>query len=219
MKKDTLVISLQNGLGNVKVLQSAWPAQQVFQGITYMGGRSSRIGHVQLGGSGPTFIEGSVDPGHESTLNHFVCVCQRAGVNAQLESPGKMQSRVWKKLIVNAAINPVACLLNGPNRVCIENKMAIQIMNILVHEALAVAKAGKIPLNLFSLVDVMDVARQTGSNTCSMLSDLQQGRTTEIQYINQVIVQRGQSLGIRTPGHQMMVYLIKALELQSSRHT
>lgn len=43
----------------------------------------------------------------------FACV----GLRCEVLSAEKMQATLWRKLIVNAAINPIASLLDGPNKV------------------------------------------------------------------------------------------------------
>jgi ketopantoate reductase len=40
-----------------------------------------------------------------------------AGLRCEVLSAGEMQAMLWRKLIVNAAINPIASLLGGPNKV------------------------------------------------------------------------------------------------------
>lgn len=39
------------------------------------------------------------------------------GLRCEVMAAGEMQATLWRKLIVNAGINPIASLLDGPNKV------------------------------------------------------------------------------------------------------
>ena len=53
------------------------------------------------------------------------------------------------------------------------------------------------------------------TNKVSMLQDIEEGRKTEIDYINGFIVKKGEEYNIPTPINRAMVYLIKMLEEKS----
>ncbi|GLE00259.1 hypothetical protein PINS_up008986 [Pythium insidiosum] len=65
--------------------------------------------------------------------------------------------------------------------------------------------------------EVLRVARNTGSNVCSMLADLRRGARTEIDAITGEIVARGASHGVSTPTNSFLLHAIKALETQQLR--
>jgi 2-dehydropantoate 2-reductase len=46
----------------------------------------------------------------------------------------------------------------------------------------------------------------------STAQDLARGKTTEIDYLNGFIVQRGQALGVSTPTNRVLWALVKLLE-------
>ena len=55
------------------------------------------------------------------------------------------------------------------------------------------------------------VLQATSKNFCSMLQDVKNGRQTEIEFLNQVIVERAERYGISTPRNNMLTELIKAI--------
>ena len=88
-----------------------------------------------------------------------------------------MQKIVWKKLIVNAAINAIATLLNETNSITCQNEYSKRAIEMLVLESLAVANAHGIDVDNFKVQDVYNVAESTGTNICSMLADIRAGNT------------------------------------------
>ncbi|OWZ01622.1 hypothetical protein PHMEG_00026954 [Phytophthora megakarya] len=70
-----------------------------------------------------------------------------AGLRCEMLERNKMQEMLWRKLIVNAAINPLASLLDAPNKSVADSNGSRHCVNMVVQEALAVAKCEKIPLS------------------------------------------------------------------------
>lgn len=56
----------------------------------------------------------------------------------------------------------------------------------------------------------LNVAARTSKNTSSMLSDVQRGQQTEIEYINGYIIELGQRVGVPTPVNAMLIGMVKA---------
>ncbi len=65
------------------------------------------------------------------------CLC--LGLNWQLLPPRAMQRILWRKLIVNAAINPIASVLNTPNGRVGACEWSRRCVDGVVREAMAVA--------------------------------------------------------------------------------
>ncbi|POM60974.1 hypothetical protein PHPALM_30085 [Phytophthora palmivora] len=129
---------------------------------------------------------------------------------------------LWRKLIVNAAINPLASLLDASNKSVASSDYSRHCVNMVVQEALAVAQCEKIALSCTQdelVEEILDVARNTGTNVCSMLADLRRGSRTEIDAITGRIVEGGKRHGIPTPTNEILYSLIKALEKEESRRS
>ena len=122
---------------------------------------------------------------------------------------------VWRKLAVNAAINPVTALAGAPNRAIRENADLQRACRLLASEAVAVAAARGLALDEQQLMQAInDVAEATGDNRSSMLVDLEHGMRTEIDAINGAIVKEAQRRGIEVPANQLVLSLVRAREGQ-----
>ncbi|CAH0489844.1 unnamed protein product [Peronospora farinosa] len=242
LKHDALCVLLQNGLGEVpqeeegRRIEDQW---QFASGVTFVGGRVLRFGRVVTSGleTGKTYLAPFDVPGMEKEINvtreemlwrkesdakmHMLArVFLAAGLHCEVLDANEMQAMLWRKLIVNAAINPVASLLDAPNRSVASTEGSRHCVNLVVQEAIAVANCERISLKCSykELVeDIFEVALNTGANVCSMLADLRRGSRTEIDAITGRIVAGGKRHGVPTPTNELLLSLIKALEDEGTR--
>jgi len=108
---------------------------------------------------------------------------------------------LWRKLIVNAAINPITAL-TGLKNGCIADDSPSGIQQLafsLAYEAMLVAKKSGVDLEPPAILSlILKVSRDTEDNTSSMLTDFKAGRPTEIDAINGWIMREGKGFGIPT---------------------
>ncbi|ETV66792.1 hypothetical protein, variant 1 [Aphanomyces astaci] len=221
INKDSLVISLQNGLGNVKILKDVLETDNVLHGVTYMSGVSIGPGSVIQGGAGTTIIQNAehLSDSVQDTLGHLCTLLAASGIQSQLVPSHDLQSVVWTKLMVNAGINPLGAILNVPNKSVVTGQDNLAIVEAIVNEVAAVANAQGITLNLHDqtpLAFTTAAAAATGANFCSMCVDIQRRKPTEIGSINDMIVAYGQQTGVPTPCNAFLTHVIKALERVST---
>jgi 2-dehydropantoate 2-reductase len=121
---------------------------------------------------------------------------------------------LWRKLIVNAAINP----LTGIHRIKngeLENETFTQLIVNIIRESICVAKHDNIDLDQYEMNElVFQVIRDTANNHSSMYQDIAYGRPTEIAYINGYIVNRGVMHGVSTPFNSSLLSKIIMLSTQ-----
>lgn len=124
----------------------------------------------------------------------------------------------WRKVVVNAAINPVTAdhrILNGQLRDDPWRGQAIALLD----EALAVAAAGGEPLDRDeALADLWRVVHATAENRSSMLQDLDRDRPTEIDAISGELLRLGHAHGLALPATQRAVDRIR-FRVASAAHT
>jgi 2-dehydropantoate 2-reductase len=124
-----------------------------------------------------------------------------------------IRGSLWTKMLMNCAYNAISAL--GRSRY---GRMAAraeirEIMRHAIEEAVAVARAGAVPLPAENFVEAAWKLAETMSNaTSSTAQDLARGRKTEIDSLNGYIVRRGAALGVPTPVNQTLYGLIKLLE-------
>ncbi|KAG6967970.1 hypothetical protein JG688_00006056 [Phytophthora aleatoria] len=235
LKDDALCVLLQNGLGEVPEvegngLSGVEDRWQFANAVTFVGGRVVEFGSVVASGldAGMTYLapfggseeEMQLQKERDVKVEMLAQIFLAAGLRCKVLEISEMQAMLWRKLIVNAAINPLASLLDAPNKSVASSEGSRHCVIMVVQESLAVAKSEQIPLSFSQnelVEDILDVARNTGTNVCSMLADLRRGSKTEIDAITGRIVAGGKRHGIPTPTNELLLSLIKALEEDGTR--
>ena len=207
--KDTLVLTLQNGLGNLEAIMALVQKEQVLGGTTSMGANVIETGFVRFAGSGETVL-GQLDSGTEKA-EKLAELFRKAGL--EVKTTEKLESAVWSKVLVNVGINALTALLGVRNGRLLNYESSRRLLAEAVKEAEAVAKAKGIELNYANALErVEEVARKTSENISSMLQDIRAKRRTEIDAINGAIVREAERIGIKARVNEVLTHLVKALE-------
>jgi 2-dehydropantoate 2-reductase len=208
---DGAVCSVQNGIGNEETL--AAHVTRVIRGTTFPAGRIVEPGHVQWDVKGDTTI-GPFEPSPASfeEVERLAEACTRAGLPT--EAVADARGPQWRKLIFNAATNPVGALTGLTHgRVC-EDPALRRLVSGLVDEGKAVAAAQQIELDADpeELIDHAAKPEVAYDHKASMLQDVEARRETEIDYLNGGIARFGREHGVPTPLNEAILALVKGLE-------
>ena len=184
LEPDGMVITLQNGLGNLDILVNQFGPSRAFQGVTTYGGTLLEPGIVQPGGEGLVLLPS--DP----NLDRFIDLFKRGGF--QVQEVTDLESLIWGKLLVNVAINPLSALLGIKNGELLTNESARTLMGAAASEAVQVARAKGIRLVYQDPIEAAEgVAEATADNVSSMLQDLRRGAPTEIEGLCRLLFGKG----------------------------
>jgi 2-dehydropantoate 2-reductase len=205
------VCSVQNGLGNEEAL--ARHVARVIRGTTFPAGRVVEPGHVQWDVKGDTTIgpfEPSPAPLEE--VERLAEACTRAGLPTTAVADARGPQ--WRKVIFNAATNPVGALTGLTHgRVC-EDPALRRLVSGLVDEGKAVADAQGIVLDADPEELIEHAARPEVAydHKASMLQDVEARRETEIDFLNGGVARFGREHGVPTPLNEGILALVKGLE-------
>lgn len=208
IKPDAIVVTLQNGIGNVELISSMIKNPLVY-GTTTIGATKLSPASVRFGGTGYIIIGGD-SYSHCSTVHSLL---QNANLTVTIAPDPK--KALWEKAIINAAINPLGALLEVPNGKLIENNNTVKIMAGIIQEACTVAQANGIMADSNHMIETTTtVCTNTQNNFCSMLQDILAKRKTEIDSINGAIITFAKQYSIDTPYNTTVYKLIKYKESQ-----
>jgi 2-dehydropantoate 2-reductase len=208
---DGCVATVQNGLGNEEAIANH--AERVIRGTTFPAGKLIGPGHVQWDVKGDTTL-GPFEPSPAPTeeIERLAAACTRAGMPTQAVADARGPQ--WRKVIFNAATNPVGALTGLTHgRVC-EDAALRRLVTGLVDEGKAVAAAQGIELDADpeELIDHAAKPEVAYDHKASMLQDVEALRPTEIDYLNGGIVRFGEEHGVPTPLNRAIWSLVKGLE-------
>lgn len=204
--ENTIVLTLQNGLGNIEKINTVVDLKQIIAGTSANGANIVEPGKINHAGNGDTVI-GEIDGILSSRIKGL-----RDLLNIPRLGPCVVSNNVmgllWDKLLVNVGINPITALTGLKNGELLEHKESMNLLEAAVNEGINVANALGIKLGFTDAQHCKDVARGTGNNISSMLSDIKNKRKTEILNINGAIVREGAKHNILTPINETLTNLI-----------
>ena len=205
------VCSVQNGVGNEEVL--AQHVERVIRGTTFPAGRVLEPGHVQWDVKGDTTI-GPFEPrpAPMADIEQLADACTRGGMPTQAVADARGPQ--WRKLIFNAATNPIGALTGLTHGRVVEDPALRRLVSQLVDEGKAVAAAQGIELDADpeELIDHAARPDVAYDHKASMLQDVEARRPTEIDYLNGGISRFGREQSVPTPMNDAVTALIKGLE-------
>jgi 2-dehydropantoate 2-reductase len=201
---DTLVLCLQNGVDNAERLRGVLPQHQIAAAVVYVATEMAGAGHVRHHGRGELVIE----PSRDSTAVAQALIA--AGVPTEISD--NVRGALWLKLILNCAYNAVSAIAQRPYGENVQSEGVQNVMRDVVSECLAVAKAEGVQVPGDVHAAVRKIAETMPSQYSSTAQDLARGKRSEIDYLNGLIVRRGEALGIATPANRVLWALVKLLE-------
>jgi 2-dehydropantoate 2-reductase len=204
-----VVVTLQNGVGNVEILERIFGKERILGGVTSEGATLLGPGKIRHAGQGETIIGPAGDP--NGPAENLVSAFEQAGFKA--ESVDNVSDLIWGKLIVNVGINALTAITRLKNGRLPEVPGTRLVLKEAVKEAVAVAGAKDIHLPYGDpLGRVMQVCEATAGNVASMLQDVLKEKETEVDAINGAIVREGEALGIPTPVNRTLTSLVHAIQ-------
>ena len=214
---ETLVLTIQNGLGNVERIQRVLGPENLLFGIAGgFGAEMKAPGHVHHNGMEAINLA-ELRGGITDRLERVAEVWRQAGF--KVATFDDLWPVVWSKLIANVAFSAI-CTVTGMRVGQVRaNEAAWGIACACVAEAAAVAQAKGVTLAYDDPVQwVSDFAGKIPHARPSMYQDLLAGRRSEIDSIQGGVVAEGRKLGVPTPTCALMVQLVKALEAKHQAH-
>jgi 2-dehydropantoate 2-reductase len=204
-----VIVLLHNGMGTVEQVTKRLPNNPLVAATTSYGAfkpdantlLETGLGQTHLGWLGNTHnaLKQSIEP-----------------ILSALLPPSHWHQDIslalWKKLAINAVINPLTAIHNLKNGELTDLKYNAHISNICF-EITKVMEALDYSINRAELVkNVQQVITATANNYSSMHQDLKFKRQTEIEFINGYITSKAIELNIEVPHNNRLVEQIRQLQ-------
>ena len=212
---ETLVGTVQNGIGSEDVLAAVVGPERVLAGTTTISAEAGPPGRVLLGEStraGRTLTVLGCPPGRPELLPRVEACCAAltdAGLPATaVVDPAPAR---WRKLALAGSMGSLSGLLGatvGETLVA-----APEVLHALIDEIVAVAQAEGVALDLEETrATALGVYADSGSHRASLAVDLAEGRRTEIDAMCLEVARRGAAHGVPTPVNEVVGRLVSARE-------
>jgi 2-dehydropantoate 2-reductase len=203
LSEDGLALSMQNGLGNLEILQAELGAERAALAVTTLGSTCIAPGRARFGG------EGEIHLLYDPRLDELTDLFRTAGLTIQFTED--LDGAIWGKLVINSAINPLTALIGCRNGHLLQIEEALWLLDQVAEETAHFATVQDIRLPFEDPVEIVhQVAMRSGENVSSMLADIKRGAPTEIDWINGAIALRATRMGYPTPLNTFLWKTIRA---------
>lgn len=206
---DTIVVSMQNGVDNADRIRSATNISAISAAV-YVAASVPEPGQIKHLARGDVIV----GPPNEIT-KQVAEIFGRAGIGCKIST--NIEGEMWTKLLCNCALNAISALGHARYGQLAASDNARHLMQAVVDEIMAVARAAKIDLpnidnSKEGMAAAMEIATQMSGALSSTAQDLNRGRPTEIDSLNGYIARRGAELGVNVPVNQALFTLVKLAE-------
>jgi 2-dehydropantoate 2-reductase len=210
LQPDTLVLTLQNGRGNVDRLARFVAPERIAVGVTTVPSDMVGPGHVHSHGEGHIRMM-MADRRHAERLSALAQALTEAGLSASIDAT--VQAAIWQKVAFNAALNSICAVANATVGDVGRAAGARARAHRIGTEVLAVAVADGVRVDDAGLHATLDHALDHHlAHKPSMLQDLLASRPTEIDAINGEVLRSARRLGVAAPCTESLDALVRLRE-------
>ena len=209
-RKGMLVVSWQNGIDTELEIAKVLGKTHVMRAVVNYGCGLVGPAHVKMPFHHPPHYIQELDPASRTAAVTVAEVLSKCDLTT--EHTEKIISMVWRKSVMNAAMNPVCAVTGLTMSRVMNDPIVYQIVDALAKECIQVARANEIDLGWDFYTYAMDYMRNAGDHKPSMLMDIEANRRTEIDFINGKFVEYGNRTGTQTPYNHTLSALVKGLE-------
>lgn len=212
---DTLVITFQNGVGNVDVLEEFFPHDNIGFGVVRVAAMLKEPG-VLVNGKvhQPPVIDihfGSAfhSDKYADKFKELEAAFNKGGLGCLYTEDTERE--IWIKMFSNVLFNMPCGICRIPMGPMMTNVSGEELLKKIGHEVIDVANAKGLNLDFDEQWKFFDLFR-TSNHYPSAAQDVMKKRTTEADLLNGAVVREGKKLGVPTPYNDAIYLISKVLE-------
>ncbi|MCK4439965.1 ketopantoate reductase family protein [Candidatus Bathyarchaeota archaeon] len=209
VKKDTIVLLVQNGVGIQEIVKKILPDHEVIRAVVTLGAEFLEPGKI----SNVVLIR--IDLEKSKNSEKIARLLKDCGLVAEISNNINMQ--VWTKLTINSVLNPLTAIFQVRGNEIITDSLK-PVRYGIVDECLEVAEAEEIEIHP-AIKEMIDAGVSNFFNYSSMCQDMIKRKKTEIDFLNGKVVELGKKHDIPTPFNELIVAFIKFLEEKSENRS
>jgi 2-dehydropantoate 2-reductase len=213
---DTVVLTLQNGVGCEEIIADAVGRERVVAGRTFVGGRIVEPGLVEYGVVGRRTTIGELDGAATPRIERIADRFRSAGLEVDVTTD--IVATMWEKLLVNVATGAWSALTGLPYGELSVDPDVEPMAIATVAEAMAVARG----LGVAITTDDPAVPWRRAWEglpygfKASMLQSVERGSRTEVDVIHGAVCRGGREAGVPTPINDTLWAAVRGLERRLS---
>jgi 2-dehydropantoate 2-reductase len=218
---DTVVVTLQNGIGNVEALSELMPEENIGRGILkssatlYAPGKIFGRDRFPESPAGAFLYPLVKQTRYFTVYEELVALFAAGGFIARLDEG--IEAIIWDKLYNNAVFNCPCAILQIAPQDFISHEMGTALYKEIGREVCEVAAAKGIPMDAGEYwvnrgLPSIPKGPVTERHYTSAIHDVSRGNKTEVDFLNGAVYREGQKVGVPTPYNETIWRLTKVLE-------
>lgn len=205
--KHCCIVLLHNGMGTAEQTEKLFPRNAIMVGTTSNGVLRLSDQHIRHTGAGVTWLGAFNNP-----AKRYKDIASQLFALDELAWSDDIREKLWLKLIINCAINPLTAIHQCKNGQLASPALHPQVVAVVKELALVCDKA-RLPWRYTELQTQVDnVIKRTAENYSSMHQDRHFNRQSEIDYITGYILKVANAYSIPLPTNQALFDNIKQQE-------
>lgn len=209
LKRETILLTLQNGLGNEEFLAGHYGEERVMGALCFICLNRTSPGIVENFFPG-YLVVGDFRGTDTARADEVAKMFSRAGLDGRF-SDSLTEAR-WRKLVWNIPFNGLAIAGGGiDTQKILADEGLRRLARALMHETINLAKREHVEIEEEFVQRQFDLTEPMGPYKPSSLIDYLAGREVEVEAIWGEPLRRGKASGLKTPRLEMLYWLLKAL--------
>jgi 2-dehydropantoate 2-reductase len=213
--KQTMILSLQNGVDNADKIANVWGMHRTLAGVVYVGSQLARPGTIKHSAGG-RIVLGELDGQVHETTKAVEQVLASAQIPCEISAA--IREAQWRKLLWNAPFCAISCLTRATAQDIVESDSLTKLALDCMAEVRAAAQTADIDLNPTLFDETLNFSKTLGAFKPSMLQDLEAGKPLEFEAFNGIVMRLLQQSGKQAPTNQVFYRALKYLDDKIREH-
>lgn len=206
--KNTLILTLQNGLGNEEYLSDLFGADRIIGGVAFLCSNRGKPGHIHHTAAGRIII-GEFQDSNPGRLEKLAECFRIAGVDCK--TTADLKKTRWEKLVWNIPYNGLCALMQQSVDLLMKPSATRKLVRDLMIEVITAANAQGLSKTIPDgyADSMLEFTDGMGIYKPSMQIDREEGRELETGAIFRIPLEYGQKQGIDMPRVGMLATLLE----------
>lgn len=196
--KNTIILTLQNGINNDEIVREILPNNLVIPGLAYVITAKTAPGVISQTGGMKKIVFGDRDNAYTKQIKQIEKLLKAAEIDANVSKD--ITSDLWQKFIFISAFSGMTALCRSNIGKIRENKLTRDLYIQCIQETIDVAVSLNVNLPDAILENIMNITDNTAAQAkSSLLIDIENDKPSEIVSLNGTVSRLGLEQGVATP--------------------
>lgn len=211
LKDDTLILTLQNGLGNPQKIAEIVGEDSVAYGVIDFSSVMIGPGKIRYQLADSLIYGKKLNDSPNNNFNQLVEKINDSGIDLRITD--EADEKIWSKLVINGVYNGLCAILGITMGEILNVEEGQAIMKDVTKEIVEVANAKGIGLDFEkSWEHVVDLGEKVSNHYPSLSQDVARKVPTEIDSLNGAIVEEGKLNKVPTPYNDAIYKILRTIE-------